>query len=683
MKRWRLDGRMRARAATCLRAILVLGLLAETGRAVSTRSFVIDTSEAFEKGTLKGTASYASGKITRAAQAERAALDGVPVAYASAVGPDGAIYVATGNEGAVYRAAGDGVKLFADTPAALVTSLLWVENTLYAGTLPGGVVYAIAADGKVREHAKLAGAEHVWALAYAPKRRTLYAATGPEGKLFAIDPKGQASVVHDDEAEHLLSLDLDAEERIYAGTSNGARLLRLAGGAVQVLYDFPGQEITVLDVGPSFVAVASNEFPPPLVPIGDTKDLGASVRAKRLKPGKGSVFALDFDGRVEELARFDSAHVSALEIEGTDAVQVGLAQDGRIVRLSRSGERALWADVDERQIAAIHLQARPPHFLSSDGVAVYRVRAPDSEGEWTSAVLDAKAPARFGELAVRARGALRLATRSGNTETPDASWSAWSAESASGKVGDADSVPLSAPIKSPPARFLQLRAKVVADAELYALEAYYLPQNLPARVRNVRPKLKRDETNKAHSTQLGLTWDVENPDEDKLRYRVYVRREGHATWQPLLREHELLDQTEYSWETRSVPDGFYRVRVAVTDEPSNPAPYAARAESVSAPVLVDNRAPEILELRYDNGQLSGRAVDALGPITQLEFVIDTGLYEPFFPVDDLLDTRDERFRLDLSQLPSGTHTLAVRATDAAQNVVTAALELDVSAVRRP
>jgi hypothetical protein len=196
-------------------------------------------------------------------------------------------------------------------------------------------------------------------------------------------------------------------------------------------------------------------------------------------------------------------------------------------------------------------------------------------------------------------------------------------------------------------------------------------------VRNVRVKSKPDDPNRAHVTALSLLWDVDNPDDDKLRYRVHVRREGQTHWQPLLRDHELLEQSDYNWETRSIPDGYYRVRVEVSDDASNPEPYVASAEAISAPVLVDNRAPEILELRYAGGQLSGRALDALGPISQLELAIDTGLYRPFFPADDLLDTRDERFRVDLSKLAPGTHTLAVRASDAAQNVTTAALEVSV------
>lgn len=653
--------------------LATLLLVPSVSLAVSTKSFVLDTSEAFEKGTLKGAAAHASGKLTRAVSSERAVVDGVPVAYASAVGRDGAIYVATGNEGRIYKSSKEGVKLFADTDAALLTSLVWADNTLYAGSLPGGRVFAIALDGKVRELAKLPGAEHVWALAYSAAHRTLYAATGPEGKLFSLDEKGQAQLMYDDEAEHLLALDLDAQGRVYAGTSNGARLLRISGKSAEVLYDFPGQEITTLDVGPRFVAVASNEFPAPLPAVGDTKDLGVAARTKRLRPGKGSVYTVDFAGRVDELARFDSAHVSALEIDpATDSVHAGLAQDGRIVRLSPNGERAVWADVDERQIAAIHLVSSTPHFVSSDGVAVYRVREPKTEGEWVSAALDAKAPARFGELSFRGAvtppGTISFATRSGNTETPDATWSSWSRESTT-----------QSPIKSPAARFLQLRAKLTGDAELYAVEAYYLPQNLGAHVRNVHIKTppKSDDANKPRATQLGLTWDVDNPDDDKLRYRLFAKREGQTAWLPLQREYELLEQTDYSWETRNIPDGYYRVRVLVSDEATNPEPYVARTEAISAPILVDNHAPELRELRFAAGKLSGRAVDALGPVTQLELSMDTGLYRPVFPLDDLLDTNNEAFQVELTNLNAGTHTVSVRASDAAGNTTSAALEVSV------
>ncbi|MDB4984913.1 MAG: hypothetical protein JWN04_91, partial [Myxococcaceae bacterium] len=92
---------------------------------------------------------------------------------------------------------------------------------------------------------------------------------------------------------------------------------------------------------------------------------------------------------------------------------------------------------------------------------------------------------------------------------------------------------------------------------------------------------------------------------------------------------------------------------------------------------VDNHAPEVRELAFQAGKLTGRAVDALGPIAQLELAIDSGLYRPIFPIDDLLDTKEEPFRIALPELSPGTHTLAVRVTDAALNVASAAIEVSL------
>ncbi|MET0283340.1 MAG: hypothetical protein ABW352_02680, partial [Polyangiales bacterium] len=535
----------------------------------------------------------------------------------------------------------------------------WADGKLYAGTLPGGHVYEIDAAGKLRDLPT--ASDHVWALAYENKR--LYAATGPDGKLFSIDPgSARHELIYDDAAEHLLSV-AAVKGQLYVGTSNGARLVRVTGKQVELLWDFPGQELTTLALGKDVIAIASNDFPAPAAPASDNKDLGTAARAKRAKAGNGVLFTLGYDGTLRELSRFDNAHITALEVAADGSIQVGLGAEGRVMRVRPNGERALWADVEERSIAALHLSGAQAHFVSSDGVAVYRVKDPGATGSWTSTVLDARAPARFGELVGRGVGAITLATRSGNSETPDDSWSAWN--------------DTTGPIKSPGARFLQLRATLAGEAELYALEAYYLAQNLAPRIRNVRAKPPAQADDKPRVTTLTLAWDVDNPDEDKLRYRPYVKREGLGTWLPLLREYELLDHPDYVWETRNLPDGWYRAEVQVSDEPSNPAHYAYSAEAISGPILIDNHPPELLELKVEQSRLRGRARDAWGPIAQLEVAVDNGLYQPLFPDDDLLDSRDEVFHVDLAKLTPGAHVIAVRAYDAGRNSASESLEVSV------
>ena len=48
----------------------------------------------------------------------------------------------------------------------------------------------------------------MWALAFDAKQNALFAATGPDGKLFRIDANGQAQVYFDSDEPHLVSLAL-------------------------------------------------------------------------------------------------------------------------------------------------------------------------------------------------------------------------------------------------------------------------------------------------------------------------------------------------------------------------------------------------------------------------------------------------------------------------------------------
>jgi len=627
--------------------------------AVTTQKWALGPGDAFDKGKLEGAAVAPSGKVVRGMATTRVALEGPSVTFASIEAPDGALYIGTGTDGTIFRVEGGKVTAFAETDAALITSLSMRGKTLLAGSVPGGRVLAIDERGGVSTFATLDGADHIWALAFDAKRDVLYAGTGPNGRIFSIDAKGKASVLHDDEAEHILALALDARGQLFAGTSNGARLLRLREGRSEVLFDADGQEITALALGPGGVAIASNEFPeaPVATPDGP-RDATPAGRARRPKPGKGRVIRVDYDGSARELFQSDQGHVSALAFEpNTGALQVGLGAEGHVYRISEAGERTRWADFEERQVASIQLAGKRPHILTSDGAALYDIRSPDAHGTWTSAVLDAKSRARFGELRLRHRGAVSLSTRSGNTDPPGKDWSPWSAEQAT-----------EGPVKSPDARFLQVRATLAGDAELYAIEAYYLPQNLAAAVRNVRVAETKGST-------LTLRWEVDNPDQDRLRYRVWFQREDQASQLPITREHEVLDRAELAWDTGQVPDGYYRVTVEASDELASPSPFATTSRSVSPPLLIDHRAPEITHFELDAARvLHARVRDALGPVVRAEVAVDTETPQPIAPIDGLLDEREEDLALPLQSLSPGPHLITLRVFDAAENVTTQTIE---------
>ncbi len=660
--------------------------LAPVAEATGTRSFVLDDAASLAAGELERTAVHSDGRVTTGVELSRVALpEDVALAWSWARGADGALYLGTGNDGRIYRVRGDAVERFAETGQLLVASLAFGDGgTLYAGTLPEGRIYAIDAAGAVREVARPDGVEHVWALAWDARRRTLFAATGPEGRVYAIDPSGRADVYWDSTAGHVMCLALAPDGALYAGTSDEAIVARItAPGRAEVVHDFPGNEVTAISFAGGRLAVGANEFPdPPSVSssgsTGSTKR-STSSRASRPRPGTGRIFAVGADGRVEQLHEQREGHVTAIQIADDGTVYAGLGAEGRVLRVTPDHRSAVWIDVDERQVLALDLTSSSPFLATGDGAAIYRVGSgPPRTATWMSKVLDASFAARWGQLTWRGRGAVELQTRSGNTERPDETWSEWSTSMTS-----------AGPIRSPGARFLQLRAVFdrAPDAEILAVIAYYLPQNQRAVVTEVALKARSTKRSGGEpidphappppTPMLGLTWKVENTDTDRLRYRVRFREETQSIWREITREHEVVTGTEHTWDTSAIPDGWYVVRVEASDELANPEGLTLTGTGESEPLLVDNHAPVVSELRATGARVSGRAVDALGPVAVLEVAIDGGEWRPFFPADDLLDTRDERFDLDLGALAGGPHIVAIRATDAAGNVGSAEITVTV------
>lgn len=662
---------------TTLLAIALSILGAEHGaRAVTTEPLVVETSADFLRGELDGTAVTSTGEVRTSVGEERFPIADASVAYALARGRDGSIYVGTGTDGKIFRLRGRELAPFATTGQLVVSSLaVGADGTLYAGTLPEGRIFAIAADGTSRELARPEGAEHVWALVHDARRDRLFAATGPHGKVFAIDRTGRAAVFYAGEDAHVMSLALDADGTLYAGTSDRALVLRLrAPGQAEVLVDLPGNEVTALSVRDGELAVVGNDFgaaPAQSAPQGP-RSLPPQARS-RPRPGKGRLYRIDREGRVERVLSEDDHHFTACELARDGTIFVG-GKDGRVVRVAPDRTSATWLDVEERLVLALSLDSDTPVVATGDGAAIYRIlRTPAERPTWTSAVLDAEARSRFGRLVTRSSGPLSVSTRSGNTETPDATWSEWSAYTSAG-----------AAIGSPAARDLQIRVRFDdADAVLRGVTAYHLRQNQRPVVGPVTTTVDATQASArrrgraAASSTVRLSWRVDNPDGDDLRYRLRFRRDGEETWRALTRPDQNVTQTTYDWDTTGVPDGFYVVEVEASDEPSNPESRTLSSRAVSAPFLVDNHAPRIEELALRGDAVVGRIVDAVGPISRLEVAIDGAPFRDVDPADGLLDQAEERLELVVPH--DASHLVAVRATDQGGHQVVA--EIDTSSRR--
>lgn len=710
-----------------LAALTILsGALSFAGpaRATTTRMLRQTTVKDFEEGEASSSAVVPPGEVVPGMTVTRVAIEAA-FAWCATLSSDGkTAYFGTGDSGHLVAlpVGGHGAaKTVADLDTPWATALLAKpDGTLRVGSTPGARLFSVdpkpdpksgPKSGKSSVLAKLP-AEHIWALEDDAAHATTYVATGDPGKIFAVDAKGGVRMLWDSGDKHVMALARDGST-LLAGTADQAILYRVhADGHAEALHDFDADEVRAIVRGKGATYLAVNDFETPaeagqaatggpqtakgtrvVVGAGGAPAAapasGAIPRSDAVK-ARAAVYRLDDDGGIEQLFALGDGYFTALSLDRHGNLYVASGSQGRLYRIAPDRTVALLADLPERQILAM-VPAGDGFLLGSGDVgAIYRAApARGQEATYLSKVFDAEAPALWGELWWTGSPDLVLETRSGNTGKPDAGWSAFRRpQDPRQHQGES-----SARILSPGARYLQYRVTLPGpESVLRDIAIYFLPHNQRARITEVSladagngagatagtgGATGATSATRAHTSLLKLRWKVENPDGDELIYKLWFRQQGDSVWRPL-GGPDPLGKPEYDWNTDSVADGRYLVRVWASDEKVTPAEQALDQQFDSPPFLVDNTRPEVLDLAFHGDRITGRAHDATSVITSIEYLLDGSEWRPASPDDKLLDERDEAFTVHLPKSVSpGPHIVNVRAWDQADNVGSARIEITI------
>jgi hypothetical protein len=679
--------------------------VAGAAHATTTRSFRQTTVKDFEEGEATSTAVSPPGEVVPGLKVTRVAIDAA-FAWTSALSADRhTAYFGTGDAGKIFAVptAGAGAaRKVGEIDAPWVTALAAKpDGSLLAGATPGARLFSVdTRSGKSKLFAKLP-AEHIWALEYDAARATTYAATGDGGKLFTVDGKGAVKLLWDSGDKHIMAMVRDGAT-VLAGTADKAILYRVhADGHAEALHDFDADEIRAIVRGKGATYLAVNDFEAPTdkpapkegpqtakgtpVVAGPAPASGAIPRTDAVK-AKAAVYRLADDGGIEQLFALADGYFTSLYLDGQGNLFAASGSQGKLYRIASDRTVVQIADVPERQILSLAPTGEGFLLGSGDVGAIYRAQpAKGEDATYLSKVFDAEAPALWGEMWWTGSADVVLETRTGNTGKPEDETGVWSpfrrVEAQKPHGGEA-----AARVASPGARYLQYRATLPSHQSiLQDVAIYFLPHNQRARITEVYladaaaassgTASTPATTTRTHASTLKLRWKTENPDGDELIYKLWFRRQGDSVWRTL-GGPDPLGKAEYDWNTDSVADGRYVVRVWASDEKVTPADRALDHQFDSPPFLVDNTRPEVLDLAFHGDKITGRAHDATSIITTLEYLIDNTDWRPATPDDKLLDERDEAFTVHLPKsLTPGPHIVNVRAWDQADNVGAARIEI--------
>jgi sugar lactone lactonase YvrE len=739
------------RIATALSLLCVVSALPFARlRAAGPQVWRIEGARAFFEGDLTALSVDGLGRL-RLGPAPRLLHDpAVPNAWSVARDAKGVLYVGTGNDGRIVRVDGtSGSVLFDSDELEAHAVAVGPDGRVYAGTSPDGAVYAIDAAGKATRFFD-PEEKYIWALAF-DRAGNLYVATGGEGKVYKVGRDGKGTAVLATSDTHVLSIALDARGRLYAGTAPGGRVYRLdEEGRAFVLLDSSFREIRALEPAEdgSFVYVAAVDGraaeaaarpPAPagqpsapagevtvtesfsVVPPGGVAPVPMTGAAPEAAPGastspRGAVLRLRPDGDVDTLwtSTEDVPHSLAV-VSG--AVLVGTGDKGKVYRVRSAGEWTLVAALPAAQVTALARGAGDSAVVvTSNPARVYVLDAKAAAtGTFVSKVKDAEAAARWGRVSWEGSlppgTAVRLESRAGNTDRPDAMWTDWRAVPAGsgGDSGHADR-----------ARFFQIRLTLEQGKDgtspvVETISAAYLQRNLPPEVKAITVHGPGEAFQKPISVSgdpeiLGLdpdpvgdrvaagrtpagsppaiafsrklyqrglrtfSWQADDPNGDALSYDVFYRSVGEDRWRPL---RSGLDEPVIAWDTTTVPNGRYALRVVASDAPANPPSLATTASRDSASFEVDNSPPTITASYDARARVVRATVRDDSPVRRLDFSLDGGRWEEVHPVDGIADSPEERYEVAVPTAApgAGTRMIVLRATDILGNVST--LRVDV------
>lgn len=653
--------------------------------AVGTRRFELNSQEDFLSGDLRGVSVDSQGHVRAGWNLGTLSISAATTVFSSLSLPDGSVLLGTGNTGKVLKIAGGQVTEYADTKQLAVTSMVTDGKSVFAATLPEGKIFKIDGANSMTELPAIVGAENIFALAYDGKKNGIYAATGPNGKLFFVQPGGNAQLVFDSDEPNLVSVAVAPDGTVYTGSSGKGILFKITGPGKATVYASPnGDEVKDIQFGKKgeiyILANEMGEGKAAAIPRPPSKG-AAPVRSKG-HAGKGALVRIDPDGVMTEMLNRSDTHFISLALDDNGRPFVGTAVEGRVYTVDENHTSMLVADVDGRQIGALSVAGKQRYIVASDPAAFHEIRGTGgADASWTSKVLDAGLRANYGRLTWHSDGVVEFQIRSGNSNDPDSTWSDWSPS-------------LTSPNKTaiPPGRFVQLRARFSKDsnATLHDIALPFVTDNLRAIVTSIDVQSKGGGSGllppsgadiPPRSSSIRLNWKVDNPDNDQLRYRVSFRFEKQlGVWRDLTKPDEVYTRSDVEWETASLPEGTYRIRVEATDEMANAPDRVTRHSLESGPILVDNTAPVFRSLRTTGKRVQAELVDGLGPIARIDFAINGRTeWRPLSPKDGIFDEAAEEIDADLSSvLGPGPHLVAIRTFDQAGNFVVRDIEVKLA-----
>jgi hypothetical protein len=645
------------------------------------------------------------------------------------------LYVGTSPDGKVYRATSEGQKsVFFDPKTKYIWALAMdSQGALYVATGDKGQVFVVTPDGNGRLFYQ-SDERHARSLAFDAKGNLLIG-TEPNGLILRIEIRrksakefpeaGSSFVLYETSKKEVTSLITDSNGNIFASSiGDKPRAPLVPSGVAPVTVAPQPQAANSIQAGNVTTAPVAQVIPPiPYLPS---------------PTGGAEVIEILSDGSPNSVWTSREDLVYSLGYSAAGKVLLGTGNKGTIVQLEGNNVHSTIARTSSGQVTSLLAGPEGKIFVASANPGKIFVFGPglEREGSFESETFDAKNFSHWGRLtwwgeSGATAGKVEFYARSGNTSRPEKNWSPWAGPY---KMGSGETV------NCPPARFAQWKAVFLetdgaAAPNISWVSLAYLPKNvapviddiviqdagirvqgfmqpaggpgvltpvqlkMPQRLSGTTPAFAGFAAPASSGPEIAarplkaeippqgfedkgyqsVLWSAHDDNDDDLTFSVFYRGEGEQNWRLL---KDKISQKFYTWDTTTMPDSAYYLKITASDAPSNPPDQALTAERVSERFVIANTPPKIDNLHASpeasSAKVSFDGISSSGAITRAQYSLDAGDWLIVFPNGLLSDAPRENYQINLAGLSSGEHTLAVQVSDRFGNSTAAKVTFTIS-----
>ena len=653
----------------------------------------------------------ADGRLRLAPALRRVAQLPEGVIWAAVPDGTGGAYLSAGTEGRLFHYTGGQMKPLGQVKGGIVFALARLGSDLIVAPTGEGKLLRVSPTGESKPFAEIE-ARIVWALAV--DGDAVLAAGGSEKGAVLVQAREGSSRRLAELADEtaFTALAADGQGGWFLGSHGRGLVLRYSrqGDRLETLADTPFEEVRALVQVDGQLYVGADNGLTPKFSTGQLERREGYLQVEATAATRSAVIRLDRDRVPEVLWQSAQSQVYALAA-WKGQLLVGTGNRSRLFALplgrGRQGDPfAVVQELGTAQATAFLPSGGDLLVIGSNPAEVHLLsEAQATEGTLESRILKGAPIADWGRAYLEAETPtgtqVELQFRTGSTETPDATWSAWTPPLRSGERP-----------ALPPGRFAQFRLRLgstrggatpIVDTVSVHWAHRNLPpvwegvdimppgllitrtappddigiERIPLETQKLIPALgyMGAEKRSFRRGSQSFVFRATDPNGDALQFAISLVPEQGA---PMLLERAWKERY-FSLDTIPVPDGRYRLEVTASDAASVPFNAALASSWRTAPFLVDHTPPMILEA---SAVPEGEAIrlrfvvrDETSLVKDAAVSADGERWLSLVPEDRIFDQKEERFDVLVPKELVRGNRLLLKAADQHQNEQSLAVTL--------